>query len=105
MTTKDSSKLENAIAAAATAASNAASVQKDIEYIKKDIGEIKNAVKEMTMSFVTQAAFQDTANTATDHEKRLRLIEENMWKWVGIGTIVSVVVTTVIATIIKNYLG
>ena len=97
--------IEAAIASAVTAAANAATVQNDITWMKKSLTGIEQTLKDMNSAFVTQSAFQDTANTTTDHEKRLRTIEENMWKWIGIFTILSVALSTTVATIVKNFIG
>lgn len=56
----DSSEVANveAVRLASIAATNAASVSKDIEYIKKDLSEIKQAIKDITGVYVTQVEFR-----------------------------------------------
>lgn len=55
------------------------------EKVQQDIGDIKLMVKD----------------NSSDHETRLRVIEKNMWKWIGILMIVPPFVTIGIAWLIS----
>lgn len=98
-------QLESAITSAVTAAANAAVVQTDIGYIKKDIAEIKQAVRDMPGIFLTVNEFKEHTKISDDHEKRIRVIEENMWKWIGISSIATAVAMMVISYVLKDLLG
>ena len=57
--------------------------------VQKDIGEIKVVIKENN----------------GDHEIRIRSIEKNMWKWMGVLLIIPPIVTIGIAFFINKMLG
>lgn len=77
----------------------------DISYIKKDIGEIKESIKDISKQHITRAEFVEFVEsfnrTSTDHERRLRIIEENMWKWVGMSIVFSSVMAIGISVLVK----
>lgn len=101
--TKDS-QLESAITSAVTAAANAAVVQTDISYIKKDVAEIKAALRDMSGTFVVRGEHEDVLKNISDHESRLRTIEENMFKYLGIAAVVSAILTIAIGAVINYFL-
>lgn len=55
-----------------------ATIQKDISYIKETLG-----------------------NNVRDHEKRLRLVEQHIWKAIGASAIIAGLISTILALIIK----
>ena len=79
---QDHVRIITAATAAATAAA-AALVGKDIEYIKRDIGEIKTSLKEQSCMFISQTEHADVLKTVGDHEARLRSIERYTWLAIG----------------------
>ncbi len=58
----------------------------NVEHMHASIDEMKEIIKDR----------------AIDHETRLRAIEKNMWKWIGVLMIVPPVVTILIAIIIST---
>lgn len=88
---QDHVALVTAATAAATAAA-AAIVGKDIEYIKRDIGEIKTTLKEQTSMFISQSEHAEVLKTQSDHEDRLRSIEKYMWLAIGGLYVINIVV-------------
>lgn len=95
-----------AIAAAKSAADVvSATMGKDISYIQKDISEMKMSLKEIAIGYVTVADFKDHLRIDTDHENRLRTLEQAMWKNIGlsstIGATVAIFGEFIIKTIFK----
>lgn len=91
------------VAETALAAANVSSavLANNVEYIKSDITEIKQTLKEMTGTFVTKGEFIEVMKVQQDHEVRTRAIEQNMWKWMGMATVLSSVVGIVVGFILK----
>ena len=77
----------------------------DIARIKTDIGEIKEGIKDISKQFPTRAEFLEVIKvineTTADHERRMRIIEENMWKWVGMSIVFSSVMAIGISVLVK----
>jgi hypothetical protein len=58
--------------------------------LKVKMADIKVSVDTLIAkedSHVTRVEFIDHLKTDVDHETRIRLIEQNMWKWLGIGSL------------------
>lgn len=99
---KATSDTASALASAKAAADvTAAVLATDISYIKKDLAEIKLSLDRMPDSFLTKADFKDHSVMDDDHEKRIRLIEQSMWKWVGASSVITTVVTISISFALK----
>ena len=84
-----------AIVTAATAAATSAAaalVGKDIEYIKRDIGDIKQALKEQNNIFVSQQEHGELSKKVDDHEQRIRIMERYVWIAIGGGYIINMVI-------------
>lgn len=79
--------------AAATAAAAAANLIKttaettatalNIQYIQRDILDIKTSLKEMINNFVTKEEYKLVTDSQTDHETRIRGVESNILRWGG----------------------
>ena len=73
----------------------------NISYIQKDMADVKQSLKEITGMYVTNKDFADYIKTSDDHENRIRKMEENMWRWVGISSVVASVITAVSTFLLK----
>jgi hypothetical protein len=79
----------------------AAVVSTNIEYIKGDIADIKQAIKELSGAYPTKAEFAALGLKVDDHERRTRTLEQNMWKWVGIASVLSPLLLSGLGQVIK----
>lgn len=78
-----------------------ATVTVDIAYIRRDIGELKTAVRELGGQFPTKAEFVELVKSGADREVRIRSLEQNQWKAIGMASVVSAVLSIVIAYLLK----
>ncbi len=82
-------------------AETTASMQKDISWIRDILTELKTDFKGISASFTSKSAFVELEKQVDDHEKRIRTIEENMWKWLGVASVVTSVITIIIGILTK----
>ena len=75
----------------------------NIQYIQKDILEIKQTLKDINTSYVSTSEFAEHILTDNDHENRIRAIEQNMWKWMGMSTILGAVASFLMAYALKAF--
>ena len=104
-----------AAAAAASAASNAqiaakaaadsataiAVVATDTSWMKKSLAGIEETLRVISSDFVSNSRFLESEKNQNDMEKRLRVIEENMWKWIGSASAIGAILTTVVSYLMK----
>jgi hypothetical protein len=81
-----------AASVAESASVAAATMGTDIGYIKRDIGEIKAAIKDMGSTFVTESTHSEVVSVQKDHEDRIRSIEKYVWIAIGALYILNAVV-------------
>jgi hypothetical protein len=86
------------------AAISAAVVSTNIDYIKRDIAEIKENMKDVLGRFVTQQDFAEHIKVDVDHEERIRTIEQNMWKWIGASSVAGALISSILGVVIKTFL-
>ena len=58
----------------------------NIQYIQRDIQEIKQSIKETNEKSVSRIEFTEVCNVQADHERRTRSLEESRYKvvvWTG----------------------
>lgn len=75
----------------------------NIQYIQKDILEIKQSLKDINTLYVTQTEFVEHLKDDADHELRIRTIEQSMWKWLGISTTAGMVLSFLTAYFLKVF--
>lgn len=86
-----------------------------LAYIRRDIDEIKvnqdknnldlkESIKDLKNGFVTHTEFAETEKITDDHENRIRTIEKNMWKWIGMSSIISSFGGGIIIALIEHFL-
>ena len=92
---------EKAASVAFEASKNAGAVNTNIEYIKRDINEIKESLKAQTSCFITTQQHKEITDIASDHEKRIRVLETNMIRLITFGTAV-IIVIQIIGSIIDK---
>lgn len=85
-------------------AAKTAEISLNITYIQRDILEIKQQLKEQGGSSVTMRDFQEHLRNGKDHETRIRVLEQSMWKQVGMSSVISSVIAVVITILIKYFL-
>lgn len=97
-----------AAAAAATAAATFAAAEvtraivgSDISYIKKDIAEIKEVLKNQELGQVSKEEFKIQQEMSKDHENRVRSIESNVLKWMGGLAVGNGVVSIIVVVFMK----
>lgn len=73
----------------------------NIQYIQKDILEIKQTLKDMGLLYVRTGDFEEHAKIEVDHESRIRIIEKSMWKWIGMASVGGGVVSAILAVALK----
>src|SRR5258708_15781791 len=89
--------ISDAATAAALAVTNTASaaamanigVNKDIEFIKGNLSEIKETLKELSGYYATKTDVIEIGKIQVDHEARLRNMEQSIWKFIGTASAVS----------------
>ena len=107
--TKTSNELQMAREAAsaaalikATAESTATSI--NISNIKGDISEIKQSIKELGGVFATKVEYAEVVKVQVDHEARTRALEQSMWKYIGIYSVITVIVTIVLPIVLRLFI-
>lgn len=73
----------------------------DITRIKEDIKEIKDNMKDVSKQYVTLGDFSEAQKAALDRETRLRVLEQNMWRQVGMSSVIASVIAVIITIVIK----
>ncbi len=100
--TETATKLATATAETATKlAVETAVMAKNIDSIKIDVSEVKQTLKELFGVFVTKIEFTDVSKIQVDHESRIRVIEANMWKWLGMSSVIASLVAIIVAYLMK----
>lgn len=83
-------------------------IRRDIDEIKsnqsKNNTEIKTAITNLQNSYITRVDFDNHLKTDEDHETRLRVIEENMWKRIGATGLISSIGSAVLLATIEYVL-
>lgn len=57
-------------------------IQKDIEYMKKDVAEIKTSVRELAGIYITKVQFDDALKVVNDELVDLKA-KRNLWAWLS----------------------
>lgn len=60
-----------------------------LSYIRRDVDQILVTLKDLKKDFVSRADFDEHTEVTKDHETRIRLLERNMWRWVGASSVIS----------------
>lgn len=97
--TIDSDAQKAALLVKTTAESTATAM--NIAQIQKDLGEIKQSLKEMAGIFVSKIEFTEVVKVQEDHERRTRLLEQNMWKLIGVSSVGGAGVVTLITQLMQ----
>ena len=58
----------------------------NIQYIQRDIMEIKTSIEKLSGVFATREDLNETNKLVSDHEARIRTLESTLFKWMGIAT-------------------
>ena len=92
-----------AVSDAAVAASSiqSSAISVDITRIKEDIKEIKDDLKEGSRQYVNNTDYAEHLKADADHETRIRVLEQSMWKQVGMSSVISSVIAVGITIAIK----
>ena len=88
-----------AVALATKTAETTGIISNDISWMKKSLSGIEVTLAKMNDAFVTSAQHAEVCRIQTDHEERLRKIEDKFGKWVG-----AVAVITFVVTLLGGYL-
>lgn len=59
----------------------------------EDLKLAVNKIVEKEDSHVTKPDFTEHLKTDVDHETRIRILEASMWKWLGISSVIAVVIS------------
>lgn len=99
-------ELATTAAATATALANKTSettaiISNDISWMKKSLAGIEITLKEMTGAFVTSIRFGEFERDAQDRETRIRALEQNMWKLVGMTSVITTIITISLGFVLK----
>lgn len=85
-----------------------------LSYIRRDIDEIKNtqtknnteikqAIQTLQNAYVTRVDYNEHLKTDEDHEKRIRILERALWKYIGFSSAISAVISLVGAFLAQHY--
>ena len=88
------SNAQIATKAAADSATAIAVVATDTSWMKKSLAGIEETLRVISSDFVSNSRFLESEKNQDDMEKRLRVIEENMWKWIGSASVIGAISTT-----------
>lgn len=79
------------------------SVDVKLDYIQRDIRDIKGDINTIKNDFINRREFTEGLNALraqipneTDHEKRLRALEKGVWKFIGALAVSQIVILPVI---------
>ena len=61
-------------------------------YIRRDVDEIRSGIRDLKNSYVTHEDFEETKRTVSDHETRVRSVEQSMWKYIGYSSAISSII-------------
>ena len=75
----------------------------NIGYIQSDIKDIKQSIKELTGVFATKTELVEVAKIQTDHETRIRDGEKALWRYVGVFSVISVMISILVPIIVKDF--
>ena len=95
------SNAQIAAKAAADSATAIAVVATDTSWMKKSLAGIEETLRVISSDFVSNSRFLESEKNQNDMEKRLRVIEENMWKWIGSASAIGAILTTVVSYLMK----
>ena len=95
------SNAQIAAKAAADSATAIAVVATDTSWMKKSLAGIEETLGAISSDFVSNSRFLESEKNQDDMEKRLRVIEENMWKWIGSASVIGAISTTVVGYLMK----
>ncbi len=73
----------------------------NIDYIKRDIGEIKDSIKNMGNVFVSRAEFLEVTTIQKDHETRTRDLEDTIQDYPLVKKIVFGAVTVILLAVLS----
>lgn len=65
---------------------------------------ILKKLDDMQSSYVTRTEFSEHEKRDEDHENRIRAIEKNMWRQIGASSIISAVVSLILAAIAQHFI-
>jgi hypothetical protein len=87
--------------AAADSATAIAVVATDTSWMKKSLTRVEETLSTMSNSFVSQADHKDVLNQLSDHETRIRTLENNMLKWMGGIAVITFIITIAVSFLLK----
>lgn len=82
-------------------ATKIALINNNIQYIQKDISEIKGSVKDLAGVYITKQEFDDTRRVIIDQIQALQK-SSNLWKWLS--PTLTAILTAVITFLVIQYL-
>lgn len=75
-----------------------------LSYIRRDIVDIKSQLIDLKNSYVTQVDFDKHLNVDKDHEDRIRALEKDMWKRIGLTSAISALGSSGLLTVIQHFI-
>ena len=78
-------------------------VQLDVKVsgIQSDVTGLKNDRNQ----YVTQPEHNELTKVVVDHEKRVRVLEQSMWKWIGVSSTIGAGISLAVAIAMKLITG
>lgn len=83
-------------------------IRRDIDQIRTDLTknsqEVKGAIDELRNAYVTRQDYNEHLKADEDHENRIRIIEKNMWRQIGVSSILSSVGGAVLVAALQYFI-
>jgi len=86
---------------ASKTAETTAVINTNIEWMKQSLAGIETTLKEMNNMFVNRVEFTEVVRVQDDHENRTRVIEQSIWKWMGVSSAIATIFTIIMSFVLK----
>lgn len=75
-----------------------------LSYIRRDIVDIKTQLTDLKGAYVTRVDYNEHLKAAEDHEQRIRGLEKDLWKRIGLTSAISALGSSGLLTLIQHFI-
>ena len=65
------------------------------------VDNLQTSVDSLSKSYVPMTTHEELAKCTSDHETRVRILEQSMWKWVGVSSTIATGISVIIVILGK----
>ncbi len=75
-----------------------------LSYLRRDMQNLSGKIDGISQTFVTMLDFKEHQKADEDHEERIRVLEKALWKYVGVSSIATGLLSVIGTALVQHYI-